>query len=143
MKDHLGDFFNRIHIAGKNGHDSIMLAWPTSQFCVKVLDVLQQNGYIRGYKKINYLGKIRTLVLLKTNTSHSWGVLQFVRISKPGDRHFGPAEYLWNAPSSIDGVFLMSTSQGIMLSTEARQKGLGGELLAILFLHVRNVRNFN
>jgi len=132
-----------MHIAGKNGRDSILLGWPTSQFCIKVLDVLQVNGYIRGYKKIHHFGKVRIMVLLKTNTSHAWGVLQFIRVSKPGDRHYVPAEYLWNASATPDGEFLISTSQGIMLGKEARQKGLGGELLAIIFLHVRNVRNFN
>ncbi|MBL0690329.1 MAG: 30S ribosomal protein S8 [Alphaproteobacteria bacterium] len=100
---------------------------PASKFRISILDVLLQNGFISGFKKVlidnkNYLNI--TLKYVKNK-----GVIQKIeKISKPGLRVYAKSDSIPRFRNGI-GLVLVSTSKGIMTDSQARKLNLGGEVI--------------
>lgn len=130
MQDFLGDMITRI----KNGHrarlGAVVLHPATSQLCLRVLTLLVQEGYIRGFSEIS--GEVKTglsvCVFLKYNSSGVPAIQSIFRVSKPTRRVYVSLKSLWK-PKSTGGIFILSTAQGLMVDYEARKRNLGGEVL--------------
>jgi len=86
MKDNISDMLTRIRNGQKASLLEVLLFWPTPSICLKILTVLQREGFIRGFKKVFVGDKQYICVLLKYNTFQTPLITKIERISKPGKR---------------------------------------------------------
>lgn len=130
MTDPLGDMLTRIRNAQLRGKSKV--ATPASKLRGWVLDVLQDEGFIRGYSKIEYAGgKNEFEIELKYNDGAP--VIQMIeRVSTPGRRVYSAAAAIPTVHNGL-GISILSTPKGIMSDTAAREKNVGGEVLCRVF----------
>lgn len=130
MSDPLGDMLTRI----RNGQHAkkAVVSVPASREKARVLDVLQREGFIRGYKEeTGDAGHKNLLVELKYDESQPV-IRELHRVSKPGRRvYFGVTDL----PRFYNGlgVTIVSTPKGVMADHEARTAHVGGEVLCQVF----------
>jgi small subunit ribosomal protein S8 len=131
MKDNVSDMLTRIRNGQKANLNEILLFWPTPNFCIKLLTVFQQEGFIRGFKKIIINEKKYILVLLKYTELQNPVIRKIERISKPGKRTYISSNNLWKLNNG-KGVLILSTPQGLMTDIRSRRVNLGGELICYI-----------
>jgi small subunit ribosomal protein S8 len=104
---------------------------PSSKLRGNVLDVLQAEGYIRGYSTVEQNGQAEFEIELKYYDGEPV-IREIERISKPGRRVYASVK---NIPRVMNGLGLsiLSTPQGVMSDNEARDKNVGGEVLCRVF----------
>lgn len=128
--DLIGDMLTRI----RNGHarkkESVIALF--SKTCESVLQVLLDEGYIRGFsREKNERDHLRLKVELKYYDEKP--VIQKVaRCSKPGRRVYSGSSKLKPHVNGL-GIYVISTSQGVMSDVVARSKNIGGEILCSVF----------
>ncbi|MFK8036186.1 MAG: 30S ribosomal protein S8 [Hyphomicrobiales bacterium] len=130
FSDPLGDMLTRIRNALMRGKGSC--ATPASKLRARVLDVLQSEGYIRGYSEVEYeKGKSEFQIELKYFDGDP--VIQKIeRVSKPGRRVYAGADGIPRVANGL-GVSIVSTPRGVMADHEARTQNVGGEVLCRVF----------
>ncbi|MDH4192431.1 MAG: 30S ribosomal protein S8 [Betaproteobacteria bacterium] len=130
MSDPIGDMLTRIRNGQSAGKASVMV--PASKMRTNVLDVLQREGYIRGYS----WAEIRTGVAeLTVELKYSEGqpvIREINRVSKPGRRVYSGVKRLQPVYNGL-GISILSTPRGVMSDTEARAANIGGEVLCRVF----------
>lgn len=125
MTDPLGDMITRIRNAQRSGHAAVMS--PVSKFRVSVLEVLQREGYIRGYEQVDDEGKSHLRIELKYHEGEP--VIRTIkRISKPGRRVYSGIADLAHICNGL-GIAILSTPKGVLSDSEARTQNVGGEVL--------------
>jgi small subunit ribosomal protein S8 len=130
MTDPLGDMLTRIRNAQMRKKTKVTT--PSSALRQRVLEVLQAEGYIRGYSKVDYdSGRSEFEIELKYYDGEPV-IRQIERVSKPGRRVYASVR---NLPRVMDGlgVSILSTSKGVMSDSEARDQNVGGEVLCRVF----------
>lgn len=129
MKDNISDMLTRIRNGQKAFLDEIPLFWPTPKFCLQILTVLQQKGFIRGIrKKPHILNQTQIFVLLKYTSNQNPVISKIDRISCPGKRIFCKSVNLWKINNGR-GTFIISSPQGLITENEARLLNVGGEVI--------------
>lgn len=129
MSDPLGDMLTRIRNAAMRGKSKV--STPASKLRKRVLDVLQSEGYIRGYAEVELSGKAEIEVELKYFEGNP--VIQRIeRVSTPGRRVYSSVRELPSFYNGL-GVSILSTPKGVMSDTEARDQNVGGEVLCKVF----------
>lgn len=130
MTDPLGDMLSRIRNAQMRGKSKV--ATPASKIRGNVLDVLETEGYIRGYAKIDYDGgKSEYEIELKYYDGLPV-IKEIQRVSKPGRRVYASVSGLPTVMNGL-GVSILSTSKGVMSDAQARTENVGGEVLCQVF----------
>ena len=130
LSDPIGDMIARIKNAQSRNHKFINL--PSSNFKIKIAEVLKKEGFIIDYKVENKeSNKYGLLINLKYNLG-SPVINTIERISKPGRRIFSSAESLPKINNGL-GIAIVSTSKGVMTDIEARKQKLGGEIICKVF----------
>ena len=105
---------------------------PASNLRVRVLDVLQAEGYIRGYSKTEFEnGKSELNIELKYSEGEPV-IKEINRVSKPGRRVYAKIKELPKVYNGF-GVSILSTPRGVMSDNEARAANVGGEVLCRVF----------
>ncbi len=129
MNDPLGDMLTRIRNASMRGKSTVRT--PASKIRKWVLDVLQSEGYIRGYAETELNGKAEFQIELKYFDGQPV-IREIQRVSKPGRRVYSSVR---NIPRVADGlgVSILSTPKGVMADHEARNQNVGGEVLCRIF----------
>lgn len=129
MNDPLGDMLTRIRNAQMRGRTSVTT--PASSIRARVLEVLQAEGYIRGYSEVSKDGKTEFEIELKYYDGAPV-IREIQRVSKPGRRVYASVR---NIPRVSDGlgVSILSTPKGVMSDHEARTQNVGGEVLCRVF----------
>jgi small subunit ribosomal protein S8 len=129
MNDPLGDLLTRIRNAQLRKRPSVKS--PASSLRKRVLDVLQAEGYIRGYSEVEFNGKAEFQIELKYFDGEPV-IREIQRVSKPGRRVYSSVR---NIPRVADGlgVSILSTPKGVMSDHEARNQNVGGEVLCRVF----------
>ena len=130
MTDPLGDMLTRIRNAQMRGKS--MVKSPASKFRARVLDVLAQEGFIRGYAKVDYDGGKSDLEIELKYYDGEPVIREIKRISKPGRRVYSRVENLPTVYNGL-GVSILSTSMGVMSDSQARDKNVGGEVICTVF----------
>ena len=126
LSDPIGDMIARIKNAQLRNHKSINL--PSSNFKVKIVEILKKEGFIIDYKiESQEPNKSALMINLKYN-SGSPVINTIERISKPGRRIFSSAESLPKINNGL-GIAIVSTSKGVMTDIDARKQKLGGEII--------------
>ena len=129
VTDPLGDMLTRIRNGQQARKDSVLT--PASNLRVRVLDVLQREGYIRGYTE-NASGAHREL-RIDLKYFEGQPAIQYVqRVSKPGRRVYSGAKDLPRVRNGL-GITIVSTPKGVLSDAEAREQNVGGEVLAQVF----------
>ena len=125
MTDPLGDMLTRIR-NGQQAGLTVVLS-PASKFRVNVLEVLQREGYIRGYERLEGEGHAQLRIELKYHEGEP--VIRTIkRISKPGRRVYSSIGDLAQICSGL-GIAILSTPRGVLSDAEARAANVGGEVL--------------
>ena len=125
MTDPIADLLTRI----RNAHhaEKVSLTMPGSKIKSAIAKVLQEEGYIEGFKASVEEGKPSLTIDLKYYEG-SPVIEEIQRVSKPGLRVYTNAEELPKVNGGL-GIAIISTSKGIMTDRAARSAGIGGEVL--------------
>ena len=128
--DPIADMLTRIRNANSKKHKTVDV--PASNMKKAIANILFKEGYIAAYEEINdnTQGVIR--ITLKYDENGARVIDGLRRISKPGLRVYASKEELPQVLNGL-GIALISTSKGIKTDKEARQEGLGGEVLAYIW----------
>lgn len=124
--DSLSDLFTRLRNGMRAGHDRVDV--PTSRLKEAVLQVLEQEGFIASFRKVEEKGRPMLRVGLKYDHEGEPIVSGLERVSRPGRRIYAKADAIPSVLGGL-GVSIVSTSQGIVTDKKAREKRLGGEVL--------------
>jgi len=125
MNDPIGDMLTRIRNAQKRGRSSV--ACPSSKMRIRVLEVLQREGYIRGWSETEKDGFKELDIELKYYDGAPV-ISEIRRVSKPGRRVYSAVRDLPLVRNGL-GVSILSTPKGVMSDAEARSQNVGGEIL--------------
>ncbi|MBI4723581.1 MAG: 30S ribosomal protein S8 [Rhodomicrobium sp.] len=130
VSDPLGDMLTRIRNAQMRNRTKV--STPASKLRARVLDVLREEGYIRGYAEIEYGGgKIEFEIELKYYDGAPV-IREIKRVSTPGRRVYSSVQDLPTIANGL-GVAILSTPKGVMSDTRARAENVGGEILCSVF----------
>ncbi len=130
MTDPIADMLTRLRNANAAYHDSASM--PHSRLKVHVAEILQQEGYIAGWR-VEEAEVGKNLVLdLKYGPSRERSIAGLKRISKPGLRVYAKKDGLPRVLGGL-GVAIISTSAGLMTDKQAKKRGVGGEVLAFVW----------
>ncbi len=130
FSDPLGDMLARIRNAQMRHKDAVRVC--ASSLCARVLDTLQEQGFIRGYKQESVRAGIYMLnVELKYHDGKPV-IHSLRRVSRPGRRTYAAAKDIPLIYNGL-GVSILSTSQGVMTDAQARACNQGGEILCAVF----------
>jgi small subunit ribosomal protein S8 len=130
INDPLGDMLARIRNAQQRRRPKV--STPASNLRARVLDVLADEGYIRGYARVEEKGSEAEFEIeLKYNNGQP-AIREIERISKPGRRVYTPVTNLPTIANGL-GVSIVSTPKGVMPDWKAREENVGGEVLCSVF----------
>jgi small subunit ribosomal protein S8 len=130
MNDPLGDMLTRIRNAQMRHMGKVQT--PGSRLRAHVLDVLQAEGYIRGYSTTEY-GNGRTEFEIELKYSDGAPVIRDIeRVSKPGRRVYAAVGAMPRVANGL-GITIVSTSKGVMADHAAQDANVGGEVLCKVF----------
>jgi small subunit ribosomal protein S8 len=132
VNDPIADMLTRMRNAGMAAHKRVVM--PNSKMLVAIAKILQEEGYISGYKIISGTPQDSLQVDLKyTKDRHPKPVIEGLRrISKPGRRIYTKRNTIPWVRSGL-GTAILSTPQGVISDRKARQLGVGGELLCFVW----------
>jgi small subunit ribosomal protein S8 len=130
MSDPIADMIVRIKNASRAKHPKV--AMPSSKFKAQISQILEDEGYIDGFSIENQNPGPTLTIELKFDQQGSPVIHGIKRISKPGLRQYlGHAEL----PKVMGGLgtAILSTSSGVMTEKVAKNKGVGGEVIAYVW----------
>ena len=129
LNDPVGDMLARIKNSQLRNHKKVEL--PSSNFKMKIAEVLTNEGYILGYEVTKDEKKPKLEIKLKYN--YGTPVISSIqRVSKPGRRIFSSAESLPKINNGL-GIAIVSTPKGVMTDIDARKQKIGGEIICKVF----------
>jgi len=130
MTDPIADMLTRIRNANQANHTEVEI--PTSRMKVGIAKLMLEQGYIAGYDvKKGEHGEL-LVVHLKYGKNRERVISGIKRVSKPGMRIYARKETLPKVLGGL-GTAVISTSQGLVTSAEARRLGLGGEVICFIW----------
>ena len=130
MNDPLGDMLTRIRNAQLRRRPKV--STPGSKLRQRVLDVLAEEGYIRGYTTVEQKGNLPVFEIELKYFNGQPAIKEIKRISKPGRRVYSPVADLPTVANGL-GVSILSTPKGVMSDNRAREENVGGEVLCSVF----------
>ena len=130
MNDPLGDMLTRIRNAQMRGKSTVKT--PASKLRAWVLDVLADEGYIRGYEKAETENGQGELTISLKYYEGTPVIREIKRVSKPGRRVYMSVKEIPTVRNGL-GVSIVSTPKGVMSDAAARSANVGGEVLCTVF----------
>ena len=136
MTDPVADMLTRLRNANSAYHDTVSM--PHSSIKVHIAEILQQEGYIAGWKVVEPEADAKgnpgkTLeIALKFGPTRERSIAGLKRVSKPGLRVYARKDNLPRVLGGL-GVAIISTSSGLLTDRQAGKKGVGGEVLAYVW----------
>jgi small subunit ribosomal protein S8 len=130
MSDPLGDMLTRIRNGQRVGKTSVRA--PASKLRSNVLEVLQREGYIRGFTWHEARPGVSELEIELKYHDGSPVIQEISRVSKPGRRVYSKLRELPSYYNGL-GITILSTPRGVMSDQEARAANVGGEVLCRVF----------
>ena len=130
ITDPIADLLTRIRNANTSKHETVDC--PASKIKTSIVDILANEGYIKGYQVIEdgKQGVIR--ITLKYSPSGERVISGLKRVSKPGLRYYASAEEMPRVLKGL-GTAIVSTSKGVMTDKAARKEHIGGEVLCFVW----------
>ena len=130
VNDPIGDLLTRI----RNGQSARLasITAPASRQRANLLDVLQREGFIRGYYEEELRTGVREIRIELKYDNGQPVIREIARISKPGRRIYSKVTDLPRVYNGL-GISILSTPRGVMSDNEARAANVGGEILCRVF----------
>ncbi len=130
VTDPLGDMLTRIRNAQMRSRPKV--STPASKLRERVLEVLKEEGYIRGFSRVDYNnGKSEIEIELKYFDGRPV-IRELKRVSTPGRRVYSSVRDLPTVSNGL-GVSILSTPKGVMSDSQAKRENVGGEVLCSIF----------
>ena len=129
MTDPIADMLTRIRNAGRAGH-----RWadvPLSKLKVEVARLLKENAFVHDFKVLNDGRHGLVRVYLKYHEGEHV-IRRIARVSRPGRRRYVGVDEIPRVRNGL-GIAMLSTSRGLLSDRAAREAGVGGELLAVMW----------
>ncbi len=130
LSDPLADMFTRIRNANQVYHESVLI--PSSRIKIAVAKILAQEGYINTYS----VEKEKPCDMIKLDLKYGANKRRVIsgirRISKPGLRVYARKDEIPKVLGGL-GVAMLSTSKGLLTDRQARQEGVGGEVICYIW----------
>jgi small subunit ribosomal protein S8 len=130
MTDPVADMLTRLRNANSAYHDAVIM--PHSKIKVNIAEILQQEGYIAGWRVEGAQVGKSLVVALKFGSNRERSIAGIKRVSKPGLRVYARKDNLPRVLGGL-GVAIISTSAGLMTDKQANKRGVGGEVLAYVW----------
>jgi len=130
MNDPLGDMLTRIRNAQMRNRTRV--STPASKLRERVLEVLAEEGYIRGFTRTDFTGGKSEIEIELKYFDGQPVIREIKRISKPGRRVYSSVKDLATVRNGL-GVSILSTPKGVMSDSRARSENVGGEVLCNIF----------
>ena len=125
MNDPIGDMLTRIRNASMRGKSTVIT--PGSKQRARVLEVMADEGYIRGFEETSDKGHPAIEISLKYYEGQPV-IRELKRVSKPGRRVYMGVKEIPQVRQGL-GVSIVSTPKGVMSDASARSQNVGGEVL--------------
>jgi len=130
MNDPLSDLIARIKNAAQRKRSKVLT--PASKLRQRVLDVLQDEGYIRGYTVIEEPGEFPVFEIELKYFDGEPVIAEISRVSTPGRRVYSSIRDLKPVKNGL-GISILSTPKGVMSDAAARDQNVGGEVLCRVY----------
>jgi small subunit ribosomal protein S8 len=130
VNDPVGDLITRIRNAQMRSKPKV--SSPGSKLRERVLEVLKNEGYIRGYAAVEHTGGRSELEIELKYFDGQPVIREISRVSKPGRRVYVSVKNLPRINNGL-GVAIVSTPKGVMADHDARDANVGGEILFTVF----------
>ncbi len=130
VNDPIGDMIARIKNAATRKRSKVLT--PASKMRQRVLDVLQSEGYIRGYSLVQKPGAFPEFEIELKYFDGEPVIAEIHRVSKPGRRVYSAVADLKPVKNGL-GISILSTPKGVMSDTAAKDANVGGEVLCQVY----------
>jgi small subunit ribosomal protein S8 len=130
VNDPIGDMIARIRNAAQRKRSKVRT--PASRMRERVLDVLQSEGYIRGFHVVQEPGAFPQFEVELKYFDGEPVIAEISRVSKPGRRVYSSIADLKPVKNGL-GISILSTPKGVMSDTAARDANVGGEVLCQVY----------
>ena len=130
INDPVGDMLTRIRNAQMRGMTKTTT--PASKLRGRVLDVLQAEGFIRGYSKVEHANNKRDFEIELKYFDGEPVIKKMRRVSKPGRRVYSSVKEIVPVQNGL-GISILSTPKGVMSDAAAREHNVGGEVLCQVY----------
>ncbi len=128
MQDPIADLFTRINNAQARGKASVVV--PSSNKKISLISLLKEKGYVDSF---NVSESVKPEIEIKLKYFEGSPVIkELKRISKPGLRQYTNKKEIPEVNGGL-GIAVVSTNKGLMTDQEAKEAGLGGELICSVF----------
>ena len=127
MTDPVADFLTRIRNAIMAAHEETVM--PSSKLKVELARILREQGYIEGYDVQPAQPGEKLTVRLKYTANRTSVISGLKRVSRPGQRTYVDSRHIPKVLGGM-GTTILTTSQGVMTGHDARNRGIGGEVVA-------------
>ena len=130
ITDPIADMLTRIRNANSSKHKTVDI--PASKLKLGIAEILTNEGYVKSYEEIKDDAQGIIRITLKYDEKGTRVIDGIKRISKPGLRVYAGKEELPKVLNGL-GIAIISTSKGLKTDKEAREAGMGGEVLAYVW----------
>ena len=130
MSDPIADMLTRIRNAMNAGHPKAES--PASKLKIELARILKQEGFVANYRVADDDGKRTIKVYLKYRTDNRPLITKIERVSKPGRRVYTDSGRVPRVIGGM-GINVLTTSRGVMTGKQAREMGVGGEILCNVY----------
>jgi small subunit ribosomal protein S8 len=128
--DPIGDLLTRIRNAQERGKSKV--SSPASKLRERVLEVLQHEGFIRGFATVQQAGGKAEIEIELKYFDGAPVIREIQRVSKPGRRVYASVDKLPTIYNGL-GISILSTPKGVMSDADARTQNVGGEVICTVF----------
>ncbi|MBN2055594.1 30S ribosomal protein S8 [bacterium] len=129
MTDPIADLLTRIRNGGMAKQTIVNI--PCSNIKRSISQILKEEGFIDGVEEIKQPVQNELRLTLRYDEDNRSVITMLQRVSKPGRRVYSRADEVPKVLGGL-GIAILSTSQGVMTSREARKRGIGGEVLCYI-----------
>jgi small subunit ribosomal protein S8 len=126
MTDPIADFLTRIRNGIQANKSSVDC--PRSNLKLRIAEILREEGYVDGVSSAEDDRQGQISVVLRYDNRHNSAISGIRRLSRPGQRRYVRAKEMPRVRNGL-GIAIISTSRGVMTDKQARELGVGGELL--------------
>ena len=130
VNDPISDMLTRIRNAGLARQAETTM--PATKILIAIAKILKEEGYVSDYRVIEKRPQDQLVVGLRYGADKKHAIKEIKRVSKPGLRVYAGKDDIPRVQSGL-GIAVVSTTQGVMTGSEARRRGIGGEVLCTVF----------
>ena len=130
MTDPIADLLTRIRNAARAGHES--LKCPRSNLKIEVLRILKEEGFVSGYEEEPFKNQGMLTIFPRYDQGSSAIIQGIKRVSRPSRRQYVGKDNIPQVRNGL-GIAILTTPRGVLTGYQAREAGVGGEVLCYVW----------